>query len=52
MDWLESGVSAWSAPIAVQATMDAATETAFLCGPCQDIISRIISECSAVELVS
>jgi hypothetical protein len=41
-----------SPPMAVHATMDAATEElCFLCGPCLDITSRTINKCSAVQLV-
>jgi hypothetical protein len=39
--------SARSAPIAAHATMDTVTEErCVLCGPCQDVISRTVSECS------
>jgi hypothetical protein len=39
-----------SAPMTAHAAMDTATEEqCFLCGPCLDVISSVISEYSAVE---
>jgi hypothetical protein len=49
----EAVFSAQSAPMAMHATMDpAAEEQCFLCGPCLNVINRIVSgvQFSSVEL--
>jgi hypothetical protein len=43
----KAGFSAWSAPMAAQASVNTATEDrCFLCGPCLDVTSRTISGAS------